>query len=152
WDLPQPLQDRYGGWQSKETVNAFAEYAGYVAEQLSDRVKHFFTINEFHTFVDMGHQGLDIAMGGGKSVHVGLAPGLVLSNAELNQVRHPAVLGHGMAVQAIRARAQADTKIGFAENISSAVPAIDTPENVRAAEAATRELNAPYLTVMLEGA
>jgi beta-glucosidase len=133
-------------------VNAFAEYAGYVVEQLSDRVKHFFTINEFHTFVDMGHQGLDIAMGGGKSVHVGLAPGLVLSNAELNQVRHHAVLGHGMAVQAIRARAQADTKIGFAENISSAVPAIDTPENVRAAEAATRELNAPYLTVMLEGA
>jgi len=56
WDLPQALQDKHGGWQSKETVHAFAEYAGYVAEKLSDRVKHFFTINEFHTFVDMGHQ------------------------------------------------------------------------------------------------
>jgi beta-glucosidase len=33
----------------------------------------------------------------------------------------------------------------------SAVPPIDTPEYVKAAETATRELNAPFLTVMLEG-
>jgi len=56
WDLPQPLQDRYGGWQSKETAKAFADYAGYVAEQLGDRIKHFFTINEFATFVETGYQ------------------------------------------------------------------------------------------------
>src|SRR6201989_2633495 len=31
WDLPQPLQDRHGGWQSRETSKAFADYAGYVA-------------------------------------------------------------------------------------------------------------------------
>ena len=31
------------------------------------------------------------------------------------------------------------------------MPLIETPEHVQAAEAATRELNAPYLTVMLEG-
>src|SRR3954454_3334279 len=46
WDLPQALQDRVGGWESRETSEAFANYAGYVAERLSDRVKHFFTINE----------------------------------------------------------------------------------------------------------
>ena len=33
----------------------------------------------------------------------------------------------------------------------AALPAVETPENIRAAELATRELNAPYLTVMLEG-
>src|SRR5262249_20011338 len=43
WDLPQSLQDRYDGWRSAETVKAFADYAGYVAEQLGDRVKHYFT-------------------------------------------------------------------------------------------------------------
>lgn len=37
WDLPQALQDTYGGWQSKDTAKAFADY---VAEQLGDRVKH----------------------------------------------------------------------------------------------------------------
>jgi beta-glucosidase len=54
-------------------------------------------------------------------------------------------------VQAIRARGRAGTKVGPAENIATCVPAIDTPENVRAAEIATRELNAGLLGVMLEG-
>jgi beta-glucosidase len=39
----------------------------------------------------------------------------------------------------------------MAENISAALPDLDTEKNARAAELATRELNAPYLTVMLEG-
>jgi beta-glucosidase len=36
WDLPQALQDRFGGWQSADTAKAFGEYAGYLAEQLGD--------------------------------------------------------------------------------------------------------------------
>jgi beta-glucosidase len=151
WDLPQALQDRVGGWQSADTSKAFGDYAGYVAEQLSDRVGHFFTINEFHSFVDMGHQGLELSVGGDKKVQIGLAPGLKLANGPLNQVRHHAVLGHGLATQAIRARGRAGTKVGFAENITTAVPAIDTPEAARVAEAVTREANASFLTVMLEG-
>ena len=59
WDLPQALQDK-GGWQSRETSKAFAEYAGYVAKNLSDRVRHFFTLNEFQNFVDMGHRGVEV--------------------------------------------------------------------------------------------
>jgi beta-glucosidase len=149
WDLPQALQDK-GGWQVRDIPRAFADYAGYVAEQLSDRVKHFFTINEFHTFVDTGHQVLKVPVAG-KVVEIKLAPGLSLSNRDLNQVRHHAVLAHGLAVQAIRARGAAGTKVGFAENMSVAVPAIGSPDCVAAAEAATRELNAPYMTVMLEG-
>jgi len=61
------------------------------------------------------------------------------------------VLGHGLAVQAIRAHGPADTKVGFAENIRVAVPIIDTPEHIQAAEMATRERNAGFMTVMLEG-
>jgi beta-glucosidase len=80
WDLPQALQDAKG-WQTMETVNAFAEYAGYVAEHLSDRVKHFFTINEFHSFVNMGHQGIEVEVGG-KTVQIELAPGLKLESGE----------------------------------------------------------------------
>ena len=134
-----------------ETAKAFADYAGYVAEQLGDRVKHYLTINEFASFVEGGYQGLDVQVGGGKTVHLGAAPGLRLSDAELKQVRHHAVLGHGLAVQAIRARGPSGTKVGFAENIRVAVPVIDTPEHVKAAETATREQNAGFMTVMLEG-
>jgi beta-glucosidase len=41
--------------------------------------------------------------------------------------------------------------VGFAENMLIAVPAIDTPMHVKAAETATRERNADFTTVMLEG-
>jgi beta-glucosidase len=139
WDLPQPLQDKVGGWRSSETSKAFANYAGYVAERLSDRIKNIFTINEAGRFVNFGYGwGID-------------APGLKLPQAELNQVHHNVALAHGLAVQAIRAKGRAGTKIGVAENIAACVPAIDTPENVRAAEIATRELNAGFLNVILEG-
>jgi beta-glucosidase len=139
WDLPQSLQDRFGGWQSAETAKAFGNYAGYVAERLSDRVKHIFTLNECGRFLNFGYAyGID-------------APGLKLPPAVVNQARHNAALGHGLAVQAIRARGRAGTKIGPAENIAACLPAIDTPENVRAAEIATRELNAGFLNVILEG-
>jgi beta-glucosidase len=139
WDLPQALQTRFGGWTSRDTSKAFADYAAYVAGRLSDRVKHFFTINECSRTVSLGHEyGSD-------------APGLKLPRAELNQVRHHIALGHGLAMQAIRAHAHAGTKVGPAENAVSCIPAIDTPANIRAAEIAMRELNAGYLTVMLEG-
>ena len=139
WDLPQALQDRVGGWQSSETSRAFGDYAAYVAARLTDRVKNIFTVNEGGRFVNFGYGwGID-------------APGLNLTVAEVNQVRHHVVLGHGLAVQAIRASGRAGTRVGPAENIVACVPAIDTPENIRAAEIATRELNSGLLGVMLEG-
>jgi beta-glucosidase len=149
WDLPQALQDK-GGWQNRDTAKAFGEYAGYMADKLSDRVTHFFTINEFLSFTDGGHRGIEVDVGG-KKVTIELAPGLKLSQRELNQVRHHAVLAHGLAVNAIRAKGKSDTKCGPAENINIAVPLIEGPEHIKAAQTATRELNAPFLTVMLEG-
>jgi beta-glucosidase len=139
WDLPQALQDRWGGWESRDTAKAFADYASYIAEKLRGRIRHFFTINEFTSFVELGYgTGL-------------LAPGLKLPPARLNQVRHHAVLAHGLAVQAIRAKAQQGTQVGLAENIVVGVPVIETAEHIAAAERYTREINAGYLTVMLEG-
>jgi beta-glucosidase len=139
WDLPQALQQRHGGWRSAETAKAFADYAGHVAEHLGDRVKTIFTINECGRFVPFGY-GLGID-----------APGLKLPQAEVNQARHHVALAHGLAVQAIRAKGQAGTRVGMAENINACLPAIDTPENIHAAEIATRELNAGFLNVILDG-
>src|SRR3954451_25417022 len=139
WDLPQALQQRVGGWQSSDTSKAFADYAGHVAARLTDLVKNIFTLNEAGRFLNFGYGwGID-------------APGLKLPAAELNQARHHVVLAHGLAGQAIRAHARAGTKVGPAENIAACVPAFDTPDNVRAAEMATREVNAGLLGVMLEG-
>ena len=150
WDLPQALQERHGGWQSREVSEAFGEYAGHVAGHLSDRVKTFFTINEFQSFVEMGHSAMEQIVDG-KPAPLELAPGLKLAPAALNQVRHHAVLAHGLAVQAIRSCGKPGTRVGPAEVLYTAVPVIDTPEHVQAAEAATREMNAPYLGVILDG-
>jgi beta-glucosidase len=136
WDLPAALA---GGWQSRDTAEAFAEYAGFMAEKLSDRVNHFMTLNEMASFVDIGY-------GGG-----GHAPGLKLPAAALNQVRHHALLAHGLGVQAIRARGRSGTRVGLAENPLITVPTIETPENVAAARLAMRDMNASYLTPVLEG-
>ena len=138
WDLPQPLQDR-GGWQNRDTAKAFADYAGYTAGKLSDRVKHFMTMNELRTFVELGY---------GNGVH---APGLKLDAKGVAQVAHHAVLGHGMAVQAIRAKAKAGTKVGLADNLTAVTPVFDSTEHVEAAKRAIREENAMFLTVIQEG-
>jgi beta-glucosidase len=139
WDLPQALQDRVGGWESRETSEAFARYAGHVAERLTDRVKHIFTINEFGAFVELGYD---------TGVH---APGLKLPAGRFNQTRHHAVLGHGLAVQAIRAKAKPGTKVGLAENMTICAPVIESAEHIEAASRATRERNAQYMTVIQEG-
>ena len=138
WDLPQALEDK-GGWQSRATAEALAHYSGYVAAHLSDRVKHFITTNEISTFTELGY---------GTGTH---APGLKLSRAGLAQVCHNAVLGHGLSVQAIRASARPGTKVGLAENIIAVTPVVNTPEHIRAAAVAMREMNAQYMNVIQEG-
>lgn len=137
WDLPQALQDR-GGWRSPDTARAFADYAGVVASELSDRIKHFMTMNEISSFVN-GYRN---------PRH---APGFFVDDAQWAQLTHYAVLGHGMAVQSIRSTSPADVRIGLAENIVAATPAVESSENIKAAAVAMREENARIMTVILEG-
>ena len=138
WDLPEALMS-VGGWQSKDVAKAFADYAAFSAKHLTDRVTNFITMSEISTFVDEGYRyGSD-------------APGLKLTDAQIAQVTHNAVLGHGLAVQAVRANARAGTKVGIADNAVSTCPVIVTPENVAAARKAYREENARVLTVIQEG-
>ena len=139
WDLPEALQKKYGGWQSRQTSEAFGKYAGFVASRLSDRVKHFFTMNEFSSFIDLGY------------AEGRFAPGLKLPAGQLNQARHHAVLAHGLAVQAIRANSKSGTRVGLAENLISGVPVINDESHIAASAKATRFKNAQYLTVILEG-
>lgn len=138
WDLPQTLQDK-GGWENRDTVKAFADYAGYTAGKLSDKVKHFMTMNEMRSFVEIGYK---------QGIH---APGLQLSEKRVAQLAHYVVLAHGMAVKAIRAAAKPGTKVGIADNIVVPVPVYESKEHIEAAHKALREANARYLTVLEEG-
>ena len=136
WDTPAGLA---GGWQSRDTSKAFADYAAHVTKHLGDRVKHWMTTNEFVCFTDLGYK-------------IGqFAPGMKLADGPVNQVRHHGILAHGLAVQAIRANTPAGTQVGLAENANVYVPIMETKEHIEAAHRATRLGNAPFFTAVMEG-
>lgn len=87
WDLPQVLQDA-GGWSVRDTAARFGEYADLVAGALGDRVKLWMTLNEPIIHMAMGHL---------VGIH---APGV--QTADLLPIAHHQLLGHGLAVAAIR--------------------------------------------------
>jgi beta-glucosidase len=138
WDLPQTLQDR-GGWENRDTAKLFADYAGYTAGKLSDKVHQFMTMNEMRTFVELGY---------GTGTH---APGLKVGPKRLAQLTHYVVLAHGLAVQAIRAQAGPGARVGIADNATATTPIIESSEHIAAARKAMREENAMFLTVVEEG-
>src|ERR1700757_361068 len=136
WDTPAGLQ---GGWQSRDTSKAFADYCAYVTKHLGDKVKHWMTTNEFICFTDLGYK-------------IGqFAPGMKLPDAQVNQIRHHAILAHGLGVQAIRANTPSGTQVGLAENAIVYAPVMETDEHIEAARKATRDSNAPFLTTLLDG-
>ncbi len=53
WELPYEIYKR-GGWVNPQIVEWFGAYAKLVAERFSDRVSHFFTLNEPQCFVGLG--------------------------------------------------------------------------------------------------
>ncbi|KAL5553657.1 hypothetical protein UlMin_041058 [Ulmus minor] len=59
WDLPQALEDNYGGWLNRQIIKDFAVYAETCFEEFGDRVKHWITFNEPHTF---SFQGYDVGL------------------------------------------------------------------------------------------
>jgi len=49
WDLPQALEDRYGGWRNKdEVVQDYTNYARVCFENFGDRVKHWYVLCIFN--------------------------------------------------------------------------------------------------------
>ena len=145
WDLPQALQDKYRGWESREVVNDFADYAAVAAKRLGDRITHWMTLNEILTFAMVGY-GV-----GATAPH---APGLALGRPKDRwQVVHHALLAHGRGCQAIRANSPRHCRVAIAENFSPFVPVIETPEHIEATRLAfTRtEANGAIITPLLTG-
>ena len=69
----------------------FADYSGYVAKQLGDRVAGFITINEFACFLNNGYSTGQTR----RTSHRGRRD----CRKVLNQARHHAVYGHGLSAK-----------------------------------------------------
>jgi beta-glucosidase len=136
WDLPQALEDR-GGWLSRDTAYRFAEYAALVADRLGDRVGRWITLNE-----PVVHMAQGYAFG----TH---APGRELMLDAL-PVAHHQLLGHGLAVRALRAAGAAEAMI--TNNCTPVLPASDTDEDRAAAALYDGFHNRLFLDPVLAGA
>ena len=112
WDLPQVLEDA-GGWPARATAEAFADYAEVVATRLGDRVQHWATINE--PFVVANHGYLTGEHAPGRS-----------SLRDSLAAAHHVLLGHGLAVERLRAVAPA-AKVGIVLNFTPKELAVDSP-------------------------
>ncbi|XP_057452715.1 cyanogenic beta-glucosidase-like [Lotus japonicus] len=55
WDLPQALEDEYGGFLSPHIVNDFRDYADLCFKEFGDRVKHWITLNEPWSYINGGY-------------------------------------------------------------------------------------------------
>jgi beta-glucosidase len=106
WDLPQALQDN-GGWANRDTAARFGEYAAVLAGALGDRVRLWITLNEPFVHLAAGH-----VLG----VH---APGIA-GTVDPLAVTHHQLLGHGLAVAAVRE--QPGTRVSIANNYTPVWP------------------------------
>lgn len=126
WDLPQALEDR-GGWPARSTAEAFADYAGVVAEALGDRLASLATINEPWVVAVMGYEtGV-------------FAPGVTSVEAGRDAAHH-LLVAHGLAVERIRSAAP-DLAVGIVLNFEPHLPASDDLLDVTAAAAADARYN-----------
>ncbi|KAF4523215.1 hypothetical protein B566_EDAN011752 [Ephemera danica] len=55
WDLPQPLQDEFGGWTDETIVEIFASYSRIAYQNFGDRVKSWITFNEPWVVCELGY-------------------------------------------------------------------------------------------------
>jgi beta-glucosidase len=128
WDYPYELYCR-GGWLNPDSPDWFADYARVIVDRLSDRVRHWMTLNEPQCFILLGHQS---------GIH---APGDKLGLAEVLRAMHHALLAHGKAAQVIRAHSKSEAQIGAAPVGAVKIPAAACPGNVEAARAAMFAVN-----------
>jgi beta-glucosidase len=135
WDLPQALQDA-GGWPARDTAERFAEYAALVHERLQDRIAWWTTLNEPWVAAYVGHA---------EGRH---APGIRNPDAAVRAAQH-LLLGHALAVEAMRGQGAADSRFGITLNLSPVAPASDAPQDVDAADRIDAHLNRQFLEPVL---
>jgi 6-phospho-beta-glucosidase len=54
WDLPQALQDEYGGWEDPRCIDDFLQYATLLFERFGKKVKYWISFDEQNIFTRQG--------------------------------------------------------------------------------------------------
>ena len=136
WDLPQTIENA-GGWPARDTAARFAEYASLVHGALGDRVHNWTTLNEPWCSSFLGYASGDHAPGR-------------RDPASAVRAAHHLLLGHGLAVDAIRA-ASSESKVGITLNLYAISAASAGAEDQEAARRIDGISNRFFLDPVLLG-
>ncbi len=136
WDLPQSLEDA-GGWPVRDTALRYADYATRVHEALQDRMPTWTTLNEPWCSAYLGYAGGEHAPGRREP-------------AAAVRAHHHLLLGHGLAVRAMRETAP-EHDYGITVNLYAVEPASDAPADVDAARRIDGLMNRSFLDPVLRG-
>ncbi|KAL7831075.1 hypothetical protein SRHO_G00305770 [Serrasalmus rhombeus] len=82
WDLPQVLEEKYGGWQNSSMINFFNDYANLCFERFGSRVKYWITFNNPWSIAVEGYE---------TGEH---APGLKLKGTGAYKAAHNIIKAH----------------------------------------------------------
>ncbi|HHB1426554.1 TPA: glycoside hydrolase family 1 protein [Serratia odorifera] len=136
FDMPMAMQ-QLGGWESREVIDAYAEFADNCFRLFGDRVKHWFTFNEPIVPVEGGYL---------YDFHY---PNVVDFKRAATVAYHT-MLAHAQAVKKYRARQQGG-EIGIILNLTPSYPRSDNPADVKAAHIADLMFNRSFLDPALRG-
>ncbi len=89
WDLPQKLQDLYGGWESREIIDDFNNYCITLYKRYGDRVKYWVTLNEQNVFILLGYK-------------LALHPPMIKDDKRMLNANHIASLANAKAIESFR--------------------------------------------------
>ncbi|MED6114123.1 hypothetical protein PIB30_077265 [Stylosanthes scabra] len=136
WDLPQALEDEYGGWVNQKIIRDFTAYADVCFREFGDRVKHWTTVNEGNAAAQGGYD-------------IGILPPQHCSPSKFNcskgnsstepyLVAHNMLLAHASAARLYRKKYQDKQHgfIGFNLLTYGFVPLTNTSEDIIAAQRA----------------
>ncbi|WP_083660987.1 GH1 family beta-glucosidase [Actinophytocola xanthii] len=135
WDLPQALEEQ-GGWTSRDTAYRFADYVTSVVERLGDRVAGWMTLNEPWCAAFLGYAS-------GRH-----APGVTSPTATVAAVHH-LLLGHGLAMERLRAGTSAPA--GITLNLFPVRAQSASAEDTEAARRVDALQNRIFLDPVLRG-
>lgn len=131
FDMPLELQEE-GGWENREVVEAYTEYAKECFRLFGDRVKKWFTFNEPIVPVEGGYL---------YDFHY---PNVIDARRAV-QVAYNTMIAHAQAVKAYRTFAVEDGKIGIVLNLTPSYPRSEHQADLKASQAADLFFNRSFL-------
>ncbi|CAN1263546.1 Beta-glucosidase 24 [Linum perenne] len=135
WDIPQSLEDEYGGFLSSKVVKDFGDYANVCFNYFGDRVKYWITLNQPLGY-SVGGYGIGQLAPGRCSEWMNMNCTIGDSATEPYIVGHNMLLAHAAVVNLYRHKYHATQKgvVGISQVAQWSIPLSNSKEDYDAAQ------------------